>query len=157
MSQKVTFGTKTFINETEKAWVWYSYNIEQLKTSLDKNNNGLIVNEEEFTNIKGFIYSRSGLDTYKMEFENNDEYFYILHHALRLYDNYCLSEQHTLPDEFISNENRYKDTMISFVRNIAYFVPDDRKKEVSLLIKTLGCETERYVNRRNKIVNELLE
>jgi len=71
-------------NYFEHAYTWYNYDMKNLETSLLAVLNGLKIDEENFNNIRAFVYSKTRLSTYKLRFENEIDYIYVINRALQL-------------------------------------------------------------------------
>jgi len=164
MNNQVRFGENTIINGDTDGQYVTEYNINQVKMLLDRISNGLVVDIDDFEKLKRFVNSESVLPVYNMKYENDDGYFYIIHHAQRLYDIYYLKEQEkqkklVVPQEFKDNESRYKNIMDKYVNDIVcmHDISVEEKKQISILARLIGVETEMYVNRRNKLIREINE
>lgn len=145
------------MNTFEKAYTWYSYDESIVDSALQKHRNGLQINEKEFDQLKGFVFSQSLLQTYEKKWNDEAHYFYILHHAQRLWDQKFLKDQvKQLPKGYEDNEFKYKNTMDSFVKRICKYVPQSEQNNVEQMIRNLGCVTEEYANKRNFWVDEMM-
>ena len=144
------------------SYTWFTHDSELVKSTLNNINNGLVISEDGFKNLKGFIFTHDKLPSYDKRFDLEEDYQYVVHHSLRLYDEILLKEYasetgKSFPIEYDENEKKYKDSMEAIIRVIANSSKEEYSKEVIDMVRYFGCLTEEYANRRNCIVTEFME